>query len=89
MPEIVWKQGAENDLLQIFAELEDRLASLGLIFTPAALPLCSSDFLLSTFYFLLSPDFPLSPWERKTRSASEGRFPIPTFPVSPLPVGED
>jgi plasmid stabilization system protein ParE len=24
MPEIVWKQGAENDLLQIFAELEAR-----------------------------------------------------------------
>lgn len=23
MPEIVWKQGAENDLLQIFADLED------------------------------------------------------------------
>jgi hypothetical protein len=24
MPEIIWKQGAENDLLQIFAELEER-----------------------------------------------------------------
>jgi hypothetical protein len=23
MPEIIWKQGAENDLLQIFADLED------------------------------------------------------------------
>jgi plasmid stabilization system protein ParE len=23
MPEIVWKQGAERDLLQIFADLED------------------------------------------------------------------
>src|SRR4029077_5063167 len=23
MPEIIWKQGAENDLLQIFAHLED------------------------------------------------------------------
>lgn len=23
MPEIVWKQGAQNDLLQIFADLED------------------------------------------------------------------
>ena len=23
MPEIIWKQGAENDLLQIFAELEE------------------------------------------------------------------
>jgi len=23
-PEIIWKQGAENDLLQIFAELEER-----------------------------------------------------------------
>jgi hypothetical protein len=23
MPEIVWKQGAENDLVQIFADLED------------------------------------------------------------------
>jgi plasmid stabilization system protein ParE len=29
MPEIVWKQGAENDLLQIFAELEDRRDTLG------------------------------------------------------------
>ena len=29
MPEIVWKQGAENDLLQIFAELEDRRETLG------------------------------------------------------------
>jgi hypothetical protein len=24
MPEIIWKQGAESDLLQIFAELEER-----------------------------------------------------------------
>jgi plasmid stabilization system protein ParE len=23
MPEIVWKQGAENDLVQVFADLED------------------------------------------------------------------
>jgi plasmid stabilization system protein ParE len=29
MPEIIWKQGAENDLLQIFAELEED-------FSPAA-----------------------------------------------------
>jgi len=25
MPEIIWKQGAENDLVQIFADLEDLL----------------------------------------------------------------
>jgi len=24
MPEIIWKQGAESDLFQIFAELEER-----------------------------------------------------------------
>jgi len=32
MPEIVWKQGAENDLLQIFAELEERGEGAGLRF---------------------------------------------------------
>jgi plasmid stabilization system protein ParE len=29
MPEIIWKQGAENDLLQVFAELEDRREGAG------------------------------------------------------------
>ena len=29
MPEIVWKHGAENDLLQIFAELEARREGAG------------------------------------------------------------
>ena len=29
MPEIVWKQGAENDLLQIFAELEQHTEGAG------------------------------------------------------------
>jgi plasmid stabilization system protein ParE len=29
MPEIVWKQGAENDLLHIFADLEDRSEGTG------------------------------------------------------------
>jgi plasmid stabilization system protein ParE len=29
MAEIVWKQGAENDLLQIFAQLEGQRAALG------------------------------------------------------------
>jgi plasmid stabilization system protein ParE len=29
MPEIVWKQGAENDLFHIFAELEDRKEGSG------------------------------------------------------------
>ena len=29
MPEIVWKQGAENDLLQVFAELEERREGAG------------------------------------------------------------
>lgn len=29
MPEIVWKQAAESDLLQIFAELEDRHETFG------------------------------------------------------------
>jgi len=24
MPEIIWKGGAENDLLEVFAQLEDR-----------------------------------------------------------------
>ena len=32
MPEIIWKQGAENDLLQIFAELEDRGEEAGVRF---------------------------------------------------------
>ena len=32
MPEIVWKQGAENDLLQIFAELESRREDAGVEF---------------------------------------------------------
>jgi plasmid stabilization system protein ParE len=29
MPEIVWKQGAENDLLEIFGNLEEREKGLG------------------------------------------------------------
>jgi plasmid stabilization system protein ParE len=29
MPEIIWKQGAENDLLQIFAELEESSEGAG------------------------------------------------------------
>jgi plasmid stabilization system protein ParE len=29
MPEIIWKQGAENDLLQIFAELEEHIEGAG------------------------------------------------------------
>jgi plasmid stabilization system protein ParE len=29
MPEIVWKQGAENDLFHIFADLEDRSEGSG------------------------------------------------------------
>ena len=29
MPEIIWKQGAENDLLQIFADLEDYSTGAG------------------------------------------------------------
>ena len=29
MPEIIWKQSAENDLLQIFGELEDRREGSG------------------------------------------------------------
>ena len=33
MPEIIWKQGAENDLLQIFAELEEHTAAAGVRFT--------------------------------------------------------
>ena len=28
-PEIIWKQGAENDLLQIFADLEERREGAG------------------------------------------------------------
>lgn len=32
MAEIVWKQGAEDDLLRIFAELEDRRADGGVRF---------------------------------------------------------
>src|SRR5437762_13973779 len=32
MPEIVWKQGAENDLLQIFAELEQHTDGVGVRF---------------------------------------------------------
>jgi plasmid stabilization system protein ParE len=32
MPEIIWKQGAENDLLQIFAELEERSEGAGVRF---------------------------------------------------------
>ena len=32
MPEIVWKQGAENDLLQIFAELEQHTEGAGVRF---------------------------------------------------------
>ena len=32
MPEIVWKQGAENDLLQIFAELEQHTDGAGVRF---------------------------------------------------------
>jgi plasmid stabilization system protein ParE len=32
MPEIIWKQGAENDLLQIFAELEQRSEEAGMRF---------------------------------------------------------
>lgn len=32
MAEIVWKQGAENDLLQIFAELEARREDAGVEF---------------------------------------------------------
>jgi plasmid stabilization system protein ParE len=32
MPEIIWKQGAENDLLQIFAELEERSEEAGVRF---------------------------------------------------------
>jgi plasmid stabilization system protein ParE len=33
MPEIIWKQGAENDLLQIFAELEEHAEGAGPRFT--------------------------------------------------------
>jgi plasmid stabilization system protein ParE len=33
MPEIIWKQGAENDLLQIFAELEEHTTAAGVRFT--------------------------------------------------------
>ncbi len=33
MPEIVWKQGAESDLLRIFKELEDFLPGSGERFT--------------------------------------------------------
>jgi plasmid stabilization system protein ParE len=32
MPEIIWKQGAENDLLQIFVDLEDRSEEAGVRF---------------------------------------------------------
>ena len=32
MPEIIWKQGAESDLLQIFAELEERSEEAGVRF---------------------------------------------------------
>jgi plasmid stabilization system protein ParE len=32
MPEIIWKQGAENDLLQIFAEFEERSEEAGVRF---------------------------------------------------------
>jgi plasmid stabilization system protein ParE len=32
MAEIIWKQGAENDLLQIFAELEGRSEGVGVRF---------------------------------------------------------
>jgi plasmid stabilization system protein ParE len=31
-PDIIWKQGAENDLLQIFAELEERSERAGVRF---------------------------------------------------------
>src|SRR3989454_11501392 len=33
MPEIIWKQGAENDLLQIFAELEEHTTAADVRFT--------------------------------------------------------
>lgn len=29
MPEVIWKQGAENDLLQVFSEFEDREVGSG------------------------------------------------------------
>ena len=32
MPEIIWKQGAESDLFQIFAELEERSEEAGVRF---------------------------------------------------------
>jgi plasmid stabilization system protein ParE len=32
MPEIIWKQGAENDLLQIFAELQEYREGAGVQF---------------------------------------------------------
>ena len=32
MPEIIWKAGAENDLLQIFTELEERSERVGVRF---------------------------------------------------------
>ena len=32
MPESIWKQGAENDLLQIFAELEEHSEGTGVRF---------------------------------------------------------
>jgi hypothetical protein len=32
MPEIIWKAGAENDLLQIFTELEERGEGVGVRF---------------------------------------------------------
>jgi plasmid stabilization system protein ParE len=33
MPEIIWKQGAENDLVQIFAELEEHAEGAGVRLT--------------------------------------------------------
>jgi plasmid stabilization system protein ParE len=32
MPEIIWKAGAENDLLQIFTELEEHSKGVGVRF---------------------------------------------------------
>jgi len=32
MPEIIWKGGAENDLLEVFAQLEDRSEGTGIRF---------------------------------------------------------
>jgi len=32
MPEIIWKGGAENDLLEVFAQLEDRGEGAGMRF---------------------------------------------------------